>query len=148
MIKKLLSIPVLAINDYLGSVRCQHTLFKIWAFPGLFLDFIFYWFNVYIFQLTNFDIGDRKQERRRKSRLYSLFFRKSLAPSENTFTAILNQKSQVCPGIQTRLARTECHCSTACATTITLRWHPIGKNNIFDLNKIILAAKKSMSTCK
>ena len=38
-------------------------------------------------------------------------------PSENRLTAILNRKSQVRPRIRTWPARTECHCSTTCATT-------------------------------
>ena len=51
--------------------------------------------------MTNFDIGDKKQDRIRKSEyalFYSSFFRKSQAPSENRFAAILNRKSQVWPG--------------------------------------------------
>ena len=81
---------------------------------------IFFLGSLLILQSANFDIGDRKQERRRKSMyatLYFSFFRKSPVPSKSRFATILHQKSSVRLGIQTRLARTECHCSTACATT-------------------------------
>ena len=54
--------------------------------------------------MTNFDIGDKKQDRIRKSEyalFYSSFFRKSQAPSENRFAAILNRKKPSLAGIRT-----------------------------------------------
>ena len=50
---------------------------------------------MFILHLTNVDNGERKQERRRKS-MY-VFFRKSPAPSENRFVAILSRKE---PGFE------------------------------------------------
>ena len=70
----------------------------IWAFPGLFWDlfFPFSWYIVSI-KLINLTVGsdDRKQEIGRNSRLHSIthYLRKSLTPSVNRQTAILNQKS-------------------------------------------------------
>ena len=49
-------------------------------------------------------IGSRKEEGRVCSTFYDL-------------SDSISDKSQVRPKIRTRLARTECHCSTACATT-------------------------------
>ena len=69
---------------------------KIWAFPSLFLDFIFFLGSLFILQLTNIDDnGDRKQERRVKSIQHSIphSFRKSPAPSKNRLAAILNRKN-------------------------------------------------------
>ena len=63
-------------------------------------------------------IGNQKEELKYCS-FYDLVDRKSPTPSENRVT-IWSEKAKVCPGIRTRPARTESHCSTACATTMAL----------------------------
>ena len=92
--------------------------FLIWASPCLFLDFIFLG-SLFILQLTNLDNCDRKQERRRKSmhRSILLSLEKTQRPARIDSPQFWTEKNQVCPGIRTQLARTECHSSTACATT-------------------------------
>ena len=63
-------------------------IFLIWAFPGLFVDQLLFSFSWY-----KGKIDDRKQERRKKCSTVLLnLIRKSLTPSENILTAILNWK--------------------------------------------------------
>ena len=60
-----------------------------WAFPGLFLDFLFIFFlgSLFILQLTNFGNGNRSMHCS-----ITQSFWKSPAPRENWFAAILNQE--------------------------------------------------------
>ena len=84
--------------------------------------FLFFLGSSFIIQLTNFDNGDRKQERRRKCMLRSIphSLEKAQRPARIDWQQFWAEKSQVCPGIRTRLTQTECHCSTTCATTAAI----------------------------
>ena len=83
--------------------------------------FGFLFFHCLCYNWQIFDDGDRQTGKKKNKKEYapffSLLFRKSPEPSKNRFTAILNQKRQVRTRIRTRHAWTECHCSTAWATT-------------------------------
>ena len=75
--------------------------------------------SLFTLQLTNFDNGDRKQERRRKSMHGSIphSVEKAQRPARIDFQQFRSNKSQILPCIRTLLRQTECHFSTACATT-------------------------------
>ena len=75
--------------------------------------------------MTNFDIGDKKQDRIRKSEyalFYSSFFRKSQAPSENRFAAILNRKKPSLAGIRTHYPVPLKYCSDEDVLRCVLRF--------------------------
>ena len=70
-------------------------------------------------------IGNRKEEGR-VCTVQLHIIRKSPMPSKNSLTAVLCKKALVHCWIQTQLAQTECHCSTAWTTVIanlSLTWN-------------------------
>ena len=76
---------------------------------GINFPFLANWFNT---MPIVFNVNGRKQEKRGCSTLYNIF-KESPTPSKNRLTAF--EKSQVRPGIRTRLTQSECHYSTSCA---------------------------------
>ena len=82
---------------------------------GNLFGFVFFLGSLFILQLTNFNNGDRKQERRRKSIPHSV--EKAQRPARIDFQQFRSNKSQILPCIRTLLPRTECNFSTACAIT-------------------------------
>ena len=98
--------------------------FLKWTFPGLFLDFLIIFFifslvHCFYYNWQIFVNGDMKQERRRKSICCSIHcsLEKAQPPARIDLQQFWTKKSQVRPWIQTRLAGTACHWSTAWATT-------------------------------
>ena len=123
------------------------TFFKYGAFPVSFGILLFFLVHITIYSYSlAMVIGSMKEE----GRVCISSIHRSLEKGQPQQYQFWTGKNQVDPGIRTRLARTDCHCSTACATSATLDlsqlqpcWKVLVSDFMFSFSKYCVEIDKS-----